>query len=327
MKKDVKILLFISFLSFCFAFLIKAEAVDNTSYLKVQFFGDNCVIIQCDTAIDGELTIPESINGKKVTAIADKAFAKCKNLVKVVIPQTLTSIGKEAFSGCTGLIEVEMGDSVTAIGNALFSQCYKLENVKLSAGISCIAEKMFYLCENLTYVNMPLSAEYIGENAFFGCKSLKSLIISNGVSSISARAFANCDSLERIYIPPTVEIICEDAFEKCIALNTVYYQGDENDFNNISVSTGNERLIIASFDSNHVHLPENTTVIYSSDCVNSGRSKWSCICDYEQYDEIAATGHTSGMWETILEPTTETEGKKIKKCTDGTDCHMPHSSL
>ena len=59
----------------------------------------------------GALTIPSTIQGLPVTAIADYAFYGCTNLTSVTIPASVTSIGNQAFSGCSGLISVSLPES------------------------------------------------------------------------------------------------------------------------------------------------------------------------------------------------------------------------
>ena len=59
----------------------------------------------------GVLTIPSTIEGFQVTAIADNAFYGCTNLTSVTIPASVTSIGNQAFSGCSGLTSVNLPES------------------------------------------------------------------------------------------------------------------------------------------------------------------------------------------------------------------------
>lgn len=71
------------------------------------------------------LVIPDKIDGKPVTAIADSAFAST-DLTGVSLPSGLTEIGWFAFSGCVYLMNVSIPVSVESIGYDAFGNCPKL---------------------------------------------------------------------------------------------------------------------------------------------------------------------------------------------------------
>ena len=71
-------------------------------------------ITACDTAAEGELMIPDAIDGVPVTAIGDKAFYGCKKLTVVHVPATITAIGTNAFGECSALTAIEVAEENTA---------------------------------------------------------------------------------------------------------------------------------------------------------------------------------------------------------------------
>ena len=71
------------------------------------------------------VAIPSTINGYRVTAIADHAFANSE-VTAVVIPPSVKSIGWFAFNGCASLSSVSIPASVTSIGYAAFDGCNRL---------------------------------------------------------------------------------------------------------------------------------------------------------------------------------------------------------
>lgn len=103
----------------------------------------------------GSVTVPSSVDGKKVTAIGNQAFAEyydstpdSRRLTKIVIPDSVTSIGKQAFQECTKLNAVEM-TGVRKIGEAAFWYCISLKKAATSSALKTIGKNAFGKCENL----------------------------------------------------------------------------------------------------------------------------------------------------------------------------------
>ena len=63
------------------------------------------------------------------------------------------------------------------------------------------------------------------------------------------------------------------------------------------------------------HVYNNDVITKASTCTEDGIKTFTCNCGDSYTEIIPAKGHIAGEWETILEPTTKTDGKKIKKCT------------
>ena len=81
--------------------------------------------------------------------------------------------------------------------------------------------------------------------AFDHCECLTSVTIGNRVTSIGDWAFCCCYSLTNIEIPDIVISIGAEAFYGCLSLKDVYYNGAEEDWNKISIGSGNEVLMNA----------------------------------------------------------------------------------
>ena len=74
------------------------------------------------------LKVPQNLDGtypirKGTKVICDRAFADCKSLRSIVIPDGVTSIGDGAFCGCNSLSEIVIPSSVTSIGKKAFVCC------------------------------------------------------------------------------------------------------------------------------------------------------------------------------------------------------------
>ena len=122
-----------------------------------------------------EVLIPATYKGKTVSTIGKSAFANCKNLKSITIPNSVTTIGERAFYNCTSLTSVTIPDSVTTIGDYAFYNCTGLTSVTIGDGVTSISDDAFYNCTDLTSVTIPNSVTEIGDRAFYECTSLTSI--------------------------------------------------------------------------------------------------------------------------------------------------------
>lgn len=83
---------------------------------------------------DKTVVIPSSLDGYRVVAIGDRAFADHASLTSVVIPEGVTSIGWFAFSGCVSLQTVTIPASVTSISYGAFQNCDSKMTVVCASG-------------------------------------------------------------------------------------------------------------------------------------------------------------------------------------------------
>ncbi len=139
-----------------------------------------------------QLTVPDSVNGEKITAIAADAFAG-NHYTKQII----------------------LSENVETVGDGAFSECSVLQTV-YAPGARKIGEKAFAGCPQLTSVTMADRLDEIGESAFAACASLVSVHL-DGIAKLPASVCKSCGSLQTVTAPDAVRI-SDEAFLNCSAM-------------------------------------------------------------------------------------------------------------
>ena len=144
-----------------------------------------------------EVILPSTYNGKPVTSIGYEAFADCRSLTSIDIPDSVTSIREGAFYNCYSLTSITIPDSVTSIGGSAFYDC---PCIKTNKGLSYVDKWLIYADRNITSATIKDDTVGIADYAFDGCSSLTSITIPDSVTSIGDYAFAWWSSLTSINV-------------------------------------------------------------------------------------------------------------------------------
>lgn len=158
----------------------------------------------------GTVSIPETVNGKRVSRIADGAFAGCEALSGVNVPESITSVGVNAFSG-TELLRSQNSD-VRYAGRLAVWCDPEADDVTVKEGTLGLADRLFYLAEDLKTVSLPQTIVELGTATFHGCKKLESVNIPEGVESIKGGVFAECTALTSVTLPRGLKSVGSYAF-------------------------------------------------------------------------------------------------------------------
>ena len=121
---------------------------------------------------DGNLVIPDVIDGIIVTAVAEYGFSNSYDIVSIEIPVTVTTINSGAFYYCTGMQSIAIPSSVKKIGDGAFFSNMSLKTVQLPSSLNSLGAGAFENCANLVSVNIPKRISVIDANTFHGCSSL-----------------------------------------------------------------------------------------------------------------------------------------------------------
>ncbi len=197
------------------------------------------------------VSVPGQIDGYPVTQIGIRAFANCKSLQKITLPDTITGISDYAFSGCGMLKSLKLPESTVKLGTRIientaipsmaipksisrvtqygfagpFANCQTLTKVEFAAGTESIPAYMLSsgnYASNVNTVTIPNSVTQIGNCAFYNCKKLAIRSLAK-VEKIGNSAFAGCQSITEMSFPKTLETLGNNAFGNCGELLTVKF--------------------------------------------------------------------------------------------------------
>lgn len=181
--------------------------------------------------------VPAQIDGVSVVKIADGAFAECKSLKVLYLPNSVVSLGKGILKDCdaltairtpllsakaqdkqflgylfgaesradnilvpASLVHVWLDGAVDAVSEYAFADCNKLVAVLLGDEIRKIGDFSFYLCEKLKYVNLT-GLEQIGDFAFAYCNAFVHATLGARLEQVGFGALQGCAALSSVTLP------------------------------------------------------------------------------------------------------------------------------
>ena len=229
--------------------------------------------------------LPEKIGGLPVTAIGDSAF-RGTDIEYVDIPDSVKTVGAYAFADCKELRSVELYGVVKFgeyawLGCKKLNAIYlhlpwvcMWNDFDFSAEGSC----PFYFSKEIMVFSVPdidfLSYIYvysveeiydymyatkymslvvfcdnelrvIGDYAFAGAM-LDYIELPEGLEQLGTNVFENNERLDWVTIPKSIKEIGAECFKDCTALTDVYFNGSEEQWNEIAIDENNLELFGAT---------------------------------------------------------------------------------
>lgn len=158
----------------------------------------------------------ELLNGNAVSietlSIPESMIELPKNVFKqfdfkrITFNNALTKISDGAFAGCKSLVELDIPENIKVLGEEAFKGCSALRNLTLHNGIEEIEDSAFEDCISLRKVFVPGTVKNVGYHAFLGCNKLESIELEYGVESIDVSEWIDLPCLERVISPATASI-------------------------------------------------------------------------------------------------------------------------
>lgn len=191
-----------------------------------------------EATLVGKLEIPSKVihqgENYTVTVVGALAFAGCKKLTTVSIPNTVKRLEDESFADCTALQSILIAEQVEHIGNAVFEGCSELREVAIPKSAVKLGNNLFGDCKKLSKITV--SKDNVHYASIGGVlfnkkktvllsypqgKAVSSYVVPDFVTTIAADAFANCDRLSEIILPNSIKKIGENSFYSCVNLSSI----------------------------------------------------------------------------------------------------------
>ncbi|WP_288887628.1 leucine-rich repeat protein [uncultured Eubacterium sp.] len=193
--------------------------------------------------------------GGNEKVIEDEAFANCRALRKIELPDSLEEIGYGAIENfelggtialtnlkklgarnfnISSSLKFEVGPNLEDIGMSSFNCVTKInvssdnKKFKLRDGLLLdrLGTRLLFCERDMTdMVLVPATVTKIDDYAFYNCRKIKGVTIPDAVTEIPGYAFSGCEALTEVYLPGKLEKIARFAFYRCKALTEINIPG------------------------------------------------------------------------------------------------------
>ncbi len=96
--------------------------------------------------------------------ITSHAFALCRSLKRISLPQDMTVIDTAAFYKCTSLKDISLPSKLREIGNEAFCGCASFKRIDIPKGTHSVGEGAFNDCTALCEITIPPSVIIMGRD-------------------------------------------------------------------------------------------------------------------------------------------------------------------
>lgn len=144
-----------------------------------------------------DITLPASVK-----SIGSYAFAYCKKLKNINIPEGITGIEPFTFNNCAALANPIWPATLKNVGASAYASCTTMTIADLSAtSLTTLGEKAFSGCSKLTTVTLPATTKEIGESCFSSCSKLTKLYIKATTPPATGSVVTGSPQKVTLYVP------------------------------------------------------------------------------------------------------------------------------
>lgn len=225
--------------------IVYGETFEGISVRGIKTTGNNLDVV-----------IPTEINGRPIVEIESEAFCENDAIVSISIPSSVTAIYNKAFDDCANLVKVtwDGAGEKKVICDYAFYNCTKLVQLNGLENVTYIGYKAFEnsgLSGNISLNKLTYAEDY----SFKGCNKLKSVTINANDVRLCCGTFENCSELEAVNLNGTGLALEDNVFCNCSmlrkldfpsGLTSIYYHPVKNCSNLEEVSFSPDTNI--SFD-------------------------------------------------------------------------------
>ena len=132
---------------------------------KYEVKSDGTVKITDGGNAKGDVVIPSSIDGKKVSEIKASAYNDSPSITSVTVDCEV--VGRGAFTMCSGITKIVIGPNVKVLEENAFSLCSSVTSIEIQSNyITDIKGGVFNGCNKLASLTLPSSVKRINVSAF-----------------------------------------------------------------------------------------------------------------------------------------------------------------
>ena len=215
---------------------------------RYKVYDDNTILLTEYRGEEAELVIPDTIEGKKVVALAESMFFQNATLTSIRFGKYLEVVGERCFTQCAKLANVEINQKLWSIGAYAFDGTTWLDSLiepeqtestpSDTVGETETAEEtappkkdpasdflivgdgvlLRYLGSDQNVV-LPDTVRHI--SSAFVMSDIISVTLSDSVYTIGEYAFSFCTSLSLVEFSPNLLLIDQGAFYGCTSLTSL----------------------------------------------------------------------------------------------------------